>query len=317
MRARMQLDVGALETFDGLGEQAVGVLVGGEQGPRSPPPHPVPSRFRWRPLLRRTASRADAAASEVAHMGRGFDEFEQAPAVETQVLVLAALTRGREGLLVATEPVEQDGRGVLGQSDQSAFTPWRFRPRRPPRSCRARRSASPATPRDSTSGISLGVWPIDAVIASASSMKPCRRGRIRPCTRGRRPGRRVPVEARPVHRCRVRAEPCRWRSAAGPRRPTVHVRADSCAMGNGQYWAGPSRVLRVAVPELQSGAHVVGAGSRPVKDATCHAAQQEVDRPLQFADPIDCGATGVAPPPPACPARPSRPAYMAAASASR
>ena len=104
----------------------------------------------------------------VAHMSRGFDQFEQARTEEAEVLVLAAFTRGREGLVIATEPVEQHGCGVLGQSDQSAFplggalrggrlhhVDVRMRP--------------PATPRGSTSGTSLGMLPIEAVIASTSS----------------------------------------------------------------------------------------------------------------------------------------------------
>ena len=71
---------------------------------------PSPSPFRWRLLVLRTAAEPRRRIA-VAHMRCGFDEFEEAPAEEAQILVFAALTRSCERLLVSTETVEQD-RGV-------------------------------------------------------------------------------------------------------------------------------------------------------------------------------------------------------------
>ncbi len=62
---------------------------------------------------------------------------------------------------------------------------------------------------------------------------------------------------------------------------------------------------------------MVGPGAWTVDDPICHAAQQEIDWPMQFGYPIDRDCARRRPPPPVCPAQPSRPAYMAAASASR
>ncbi len=117
--------------------KAVGVLIRGEQGSRArhraqAPVGSAGARSFFEPLQRR------AGSFPVTDVGRGFDEFEEAPTVEAQILVLTAFTRGREGLLVSTETVEKDCGGVSGQSDQTAFTPWRFRPPRPPRSASRR-----------------------------------------------------------------------------------------------------------------------------------------------------------------------------------
>ena len=54
---------------------------------------------------------------------RRFDQFEQTPAMEAEVFVPTCLAGGREGLVVSAETVVENGGGVSGQAEQSAFTP--------------------------------------------------------------------------------------------------------------------------------------------------------------------------------------------------
>ena len=97
-------------------------LVGGEQGSRAcHRTQPPVGSARARPLLEPRQGRRGGFL--VADVCRGFDEFEETPAVETQILVLTALAGGGERLFVPTETVEEDGGGESGQPDQSAFAP--------------------------------------------------------------------------------------------------------------------------------------------------------------------------------------------------
>ena len=103
--------------------KSVGVLVGGEQGSRTRHRAQSPVAFRSAPARSFEPRQGRGGGFLVADVCRGLDEFEETPAVETQILVLTALTRSGEGLFVPTETVEQDGSGESGQADQSAFAP--------------------------------------------------------------------------------------------------------------------------------------------------------------------------------------------------
>ncbi len=119
---QVQHDVRAFQTLDGLDEQVLGVLVGREKGPRTchRAQSPVVSAGA-RPLCEPRQGRC--GGFEVAEVRRGLDEFVQTPTVKSQILVLAALTGGREGLVVPTDTVEEDGSGEFAQPDQSALPP--------------------------------------------------------------------------------------------------------------------------------------------------------------------------------------------------
>ena len=102
--------------------RALGVVVGGEQGSGTrhhtqPPVGSAGACPFFEPRKRR------GGGFPVAHMRRGFDEFEQTPAVEAKILVFATFAGGGEGLVVSSETVEEDGGGVPGQAEQAAFTP--------------------------------------------------------------------------------------------------------------------------------------------------------------------------------------------------
>ena len=116
----VERDIGALEPLDGLGEQVVGGLVGAEHCPgRRHDTQPPVGAAGSCSLLELPQGRRRGFV--VTHVRCGLDQFEEAPAVEPEILVFAALTRGCQGLVVATETVEQDRREQLGQADQSAF----------------------------------------------------------------------------------------------------------------------------------------------------------------------------------------------------
>ena len=54
---------------------------------------------------------------------RGFDEFGQAPAVHTEIVVFTSFAGGCKCFFVPAEPVVQDGGGPSGHAQRPAFTP--------------------------------------------------------------------------------------------------------------------------------------------------------------------------------------------------
>src|SRR5437588_9404268 len=112
----------ALQAFDGFGEKTVGGLIVGQQSSsvRQDTQAPVSSagtRPGLEPLhgLRRGFLVADAS--------RSFDQLEQAPTVEPEVVVFTAVPRGGVRILVAAEPVVEHGREESRQTEHTAFSP--------------------------------------------------------------------------------------------------------------------------------------------------------------------------------------------------
>ena len=107
--SQMHDDAGALQAFDGFGEEVFGLLDRRPAGHAHPPKRPDPSRFRWRPRVPRAAVCAAAAACLLARVHRSFDQFDQAPPVEAEILVLTRLASGSERLVVSAESVVEHG----------------------------------------------------------------------------------------------------------------------------------------------------------------------------------------------------------------
>ena len=115
MRVRSKRSMASLKRL-------VGVLIVGEQGLRTGQGTQAPVRSAgacafFEPLHRQRGGFLFAGAR------RSFDQFEQTPTVEAEVLVFTSLASGGECLLVSAEPVVKDGGGVSGHAEHTAFTP--------------------------------------------------------------------------------------------------------------------------------------------------------------------------------------------------
>ena len=117
----MKADLGALQTFDGFDEQGLGVVLAGQQrlGGCDRTQSPVRSAAGcafFEPGERR------GGRFPVADMRGGFDEFEETPAVEAEVLVLATRSGSGQRLVVPSDTVEQNCGGIPGEADEAPFT---------------------------------------------------------------------------------------------------------------------------------------------------------------------------------------------------
>src|SRR4051794_22924570 len=113
-------NAGALQTFNGFGEETVGSLVVGQHGLRTCERTEAPVRsagarvlFEFRHGLSRGFLVTDAS-------GR-FNQFVKTPAVKAEVLVLTRLTSRRECLLISAQAVVEHRGGIPGQAEQAAF----------------------------------------------------------------------------------------------------------------------------------------------------------------------------------------------------